>query len=298
MRTILQDVDRVLASAWYRAWAVVHTQDNVKIRLEREGHRRPDSQDSWARTFIVAVRAGVAEAGVKPPPEPSPDPTPTPPPTTGRPAPAPFNGRGLALLEPTGGTEDIQKAKLAGFTYLLLNLGFVGGGSWDTHRQRAALFGMKVVPWKRILGVDDVHHVERTRAAWGAAGAGHNLEAEAATTFPPANLAGACRGYDTAARVVITEPWVQPVDWSPLERDGWTCMPEAFLNADARYLPADLVAHAHDVGLSRVVPMFGWGDWSDAPHFVPPSTYLSRWDGPFSVFPGDGKEELYSQWAR
>jgi hypothetical protein len=63
-RTILQDVDRVMASKWYAAWALLHGADDAKIKLERgsEGRppqRRPLSQDSWARTFIEAIRVGI-----------------------------------------------------------------------------------------------------------------------------------------------------------------------------------------------------------------------------------------------
>lgn len=292
-RTILDDVDRVLASKWYRAWAVVHAADARKIELEREGYVRPQSDDAWARTFIVSIRAGRIEAKA---PSPSPPPTPEPPPASA--IPSPFNGRGLVLLEPTGGTEDIQAAKSAGFTYLLLNIAYVNGGGWELQLHRAAQLGLQVVPWRRIYNAEHARHVERTASAWGSLAAAHNLEAEAATTFPPANLASVCREFPASRmRAVITEPWMQLIDWSPLRT--WTAIPESFLNADARYLPADLVRHANDMGVPRALPMFGWGEWDDAPHFVPPSVYLDRWPvGPFAVYPGDGKESLYSQWRR
>lgn len=71
-RSILEDVDRVMASKWYSAWALLHGADDTKIKLERgsPGHppqRRPLSQDSWARTFIEAIRVGI-EWETPPPP--------------------------------------------------------------------------------------------------------------------------------------------------------------------------------------------------------------------------------------
>jgi hypothetical protein len=64
-RTVLQDVDRVLASKWYSAWALLHSADDAKIKLERGGQRRPLSDDSWARCFIESIRVGIT---VEPPP--------------------------------------------------------------------------------------------------------------------------------------------------------------------------------------------------------------------------------------
>jgi hypothetical protein len=66
-RTVLQDVDRVLASKSYAAWALLHASDDRKIRLERGGTRRPTSDDPWARTFIEAIRVGL-EWDQPPPP--------------------------------------------------------------------------------------------------------------------------------------------------------------------------------------------------------------------------------------
>lgn len=210
--------------------------------------------------------------------------------------PAPFNGRGVVLLEPTGGTESIQLAKAAGFTYALLNLGYIHGGTWSTVRARLEANGMAAVPWKRIYGPNDVRIVEETANAWHAPAAVHNLEAEAATTFPPANLASLASSYGTRPRGVMTEPWMQLVDWRPLAE--WVAMPEAFLNTSPRYLPHDLVDHAHALGVPRAVPVFGWGVWADAPHEVAPAQYLAAWPGPFAVYFGDGREQAYGLWRR
>lgn len=73
-RTLLQDVDRVIASAWYRAWALVHKTDAQKIALERQGKRRPLSQDSWARCFIESIRLAISVDPTPPPPPPPPPP--------------------------------------------------------------------------------------------------------------------------------------------------------------------------------------------------------------------------------
>lgn len=211
--------------------------------------------------------------------------------------PAPFSGRGIVLLEPTGGTETVGLAKTAGFTYALLNLGYIHDGNWNTVRARLANLGMPAVPWKRIYTANDVRIVEETANAWRSPAAVHNLEAEAATTFPPANLASLASSYGVRPRGVMTEPWMQLIDWRPLA--GWTAMPEAFLNTSPRYLPRDLVAHAHDMGIPRAVPVFGWGVWADAPHEVSPADYLAKWPiGPFAVYFGDGREARYEEWRR
>jgi hypothetical protein len=87
MRTILQDVDRVLASGPYKLWASTHRIDDGKVRFERAGNRRPQSGDSYARCLIVAIRAGLVEANPAPPPS---VPTPEPPPAS-RLAPQTYN---------------------------------------------------------------------------------------------------------------------------------------------------------------------------------------------------------------
>lgn len=74
MRTILQDVDSVLSSTWYRlVWAPLHRTDAQKIALERgtptvPPKRRPLAGDPWARTFIEAIRVGLEWEQSPPPP--------------------------------------------------------------------------------------------------------------------------------------------------------------------------------------------------------------------------------------
>jgi hypothetical protein len=277
MRTILSDVDRVLASIPYKAWAKLHTIDAAKVASERKGTRRPLSGDPYGRVLIEAIRVGIEWE--------------TPPPL-----PAPFNGRGLALLEPRGGTEDIAAAKAAGFTYLLLNIAFVSGGSWDVQRQRADSLGLAVVPWRRVLGPQDSAQVEAVAHAWGSPAVAHNLEAEAVTTYTPAQLAATVTtlGYKRQ-RAVITEPWAQNgAGWGALK--DWVAMPEAFMNANPIFTPSAVTTHAHQEGMPMSVPLFGWGVWGDAPHDVSPASYLGVWRGPFAVYPGDGKEAQYGEW--
>ena len=71
MRTVLSDVDRVMASVAYRAWAVLHRTDAQKVTLERAGdRRRPLAGDPYARCLIEAIRVGLEwETG---PPDPVP----------------------------------------------------------------------------------------------------------------------------------------------------------------------------------------------------------------------------------
>jgi hypothetical protein len=77
-------------------------------------------------------------------------------------------------------------------------------------------------------------------------------------------------------------------------------MPEAFLNADPRFEPAVLVDHIEMEGIPRSVPLFGWGAWSDAPTYVSPAEYLSKWPTPrpYAVYFGDSREQQYKEWLR
>lgn len=214
--------------------------------------------------------------------------------------PFPFNGHGMFLLEPRGGTEDVARWKNAGGTYLLLNLAYKDGGNWDTHRQRAKAAGLTVIPWRRVRTIDDVLDVELAADHWGSIACAHNLESEAVTTLPPRLLAEATRPFPASrVRAVTTEPWMQNgAGWQHLGKRGWVAMPEAFLNANAAYDPTVLCAHAKAEGMPLAVPVFGWGVWKDAPVNVPPGQYLARWNSGFAVYPGDGKEHLYKEWSR
>ena len=278
MSTDRQLAEKLVRTVGYQA--TVGPVDRTKVNAARDGIRKPSPGAGIAQ---VAWELYLRDA-----------PTPTPAPKI----PAPFNGQGLVLLEPTGGTEDIAAAKAAGFTYLLLNLGFVSGGSWDTHRARARTLGLPVVPWTRIYSANHVRQVEETAAAWGSPAACHNLEnPEVTTTFPPANLASLAGSYGPRPRAVMTEPWMQNgAGWETLA--GWVALPETFQNANVAYTPNALTQHAHSEGMPFAVPMFGWGEWTDAQHYVKPSTYLAEWTGPFAVYMGDGKEPQYPEWKR
>lgn len=70
MRTILSDVDKVIASLPYKTWAALHRTDAQKVTLERAGNRRPIAGDPYARCLIEAIRVGLEwETG---PPDPVP----------------------------------------------------------------------------------------------------------------------------------------------------------------------------------------------------------------------------------
>lgn len=55
---MLKHIDQLLATRWYAAWALLHRIDANKIKLEREGVRRPPSGDVVARVIIDAIRLG------------------------------------------------------------------------------------------------------------------------------------------------------------------------------------------------------------------------------------------------
>lgn len=214
--------------------------------------------------------------------------------------PWPFNGHGMFLLEPRGGTEDVARWKQAGGTYLLLNIAPVSGGDWHVHRKRAKACGLIVVPWQRVRTIEDAIDVELAADAWNSPACAHNLETEAMTALPPELLGRVTDPFPKArVRAVVTEPWMQNgAGWKTLGKRGWVAMPEAFLNANPAWDPTVVCAHAKPEGMPLAVPAFGWGKWKDAPTYVAPGHYLSRWSGPFAVYPGDGKEQLYGEWER
>jgi hypothetical protein len=213
--------------------------------------------------------------------------------------PAPFNGRGMFLLEPRGGVEDIRALRDAGFTYALLNIGHVSGGAWETTViPRCRQYGVEFGPWQRVYDRQRSVEVEDVADLWGSRFCGHNLESEAASSYRPIQLLDATAGRRARQRIVITEPWAQNgAGWGVLGEAGWTIAPEAFLNADARWDPAVCVEHARaEAATGAALPAFGWGQWSDATRLVLPGEYLSRWRGPFAVYFGDGREARYPSW--
>lgn len=213
--------------------------------------------------------------------------------------PAPFNGRGVFLLEPHGGTEDVRALRDAGFTYVLLNVAYTYGGAWeDVVIPRCRQYGVEVVPWRRVSTAAHSHEIEATADAWGCRATAHNLESEAVSSYRPIQLRDAA-GARPRTRAVVTEPWAQNgAGWAVLGEAGWTVMPEAFLNADPKWDPAVVVEHARaEAGGAPGVPAFGWGRWSDAPLDVDPAEYRRRWTGPFTVYFGDGKEARYGAWS-
>lgn len=280
MSTDRQLADEIVASAGYKLFA--GPVDKTKVEAASKGIRKPSPSNREAR---VAWELYLRDAPSPVPPQPSVK------------IPAPFEGRGMFLLEPTGGSENIADLKAAGFTYVLLNLAYVRGGSWDTVRQRCAQLGIDVVPWRRVRRPEDSAQVENTADQWGCRATAHNLETEAVTTYPPRNLGSFVAAWTPRPRAVITEPWAQNnAGWDALA--GWVGMPEAFLNADARWQPRTVCDHIAAEGIPRAVPAFGWGAWSDAPVAVPPADYLAAWPGPYAVYFGDSRAPQYREWKR
>lgn len=278
-----EGLSKVFGSTEYMTWAsrVGNVVDARKLAAEFAGQRKATCGSKYAQGLQILCREN--------PPAPAPP--------VG--VPAPYDGRGMALLEPTGGVEDMGAVQAAGFTYVLLNLAYTQGGDWGTVRQRCAARGIAVVPWRRVLSTVDSRQIEETAAQWGSVATAHNLETEAATTYPPANLASYVKqNFPARSRAVITEPWAQNnAGWGALK--DWVGMPESFLNADPRYNPKDLVAHLQTEGIPNCVPLFGWGSWSDAPVYVPPADYLAQWpSNSFGVYFGDSKEPQYGEWRR
>jgi hypothetical protein len=274
---------RVFGSSEYMQWAsrVGNLVDARKLAAEFQGQRKPWCGSKYGQGLQILCREN--------------PPVPVPPPPSQ--IPKPFDGKGMFLLEPTGGVEDIGKLKAAGFTYVMVNLAYVRGGSWDTVRQRCAANGITVVPWRRVRGPEDSAQVENTANLWGSTATGHNLELEAATTYPPVNMASyVASNWPARSRAVITEPWAQNgAGWQHLA--GWVGMTEAFVNADPRFTPAVTTDHLVAEGVPHCVPAMGWGAWSDAPTYVSPAEYNAMWPGkPYAVYFGDSREAQYGEW--
>lgn len=282
-----EGLSRIFGSAEYLTWAsrLGNIVDARKLASEFGGVRKTTCGSRYAQGLQILCRDNPPDA---PPPPPPPG------------IPAPFSGRGMVLLEPTGGVEDIAALRNAGFTYALLNVAYTRGGDWSTVRSRCAANGVEIVPWRRVRGPEDSAQIENVATAWGARATCHNLEAEAVTTYPPSNLASYVRSnYPPRVRAVMTEPWAQNgAGWAALA--DWVGMPEAYLNADARFEPAPLVGHLQEEGMPHCVPLFGWGAWSDAPIYVSPATYLGLWPPPrpYAVYFGDSREPQYAEWKR
>ena len=276
-----EGLGQVFGSQEYLTWAsrVGNVIDARKLAAEYAGEQRPKCGSQYAQGLQKLCREN----------------PPVVPPAN---VPAPFAGNGMVLLEPTGGVENMDAVKNANLTYVLLNIAYVRGGSWDTVRQRCAVRNITVVPWRRVRGPEDSAQIEQTATLWGCHATAHNLETEAVTTYPPVNMASyVAQNFPARTRAVITEPWAQNnAGWHNLA--GWVGMPECFLNADPRFTPAGMTEHLQAEGIPRCVPLFGWGAWSDAPVYVPPATYLAQWSASFAVYFGDSREGQYNEWKR
>jgi hypothetical protein len=276
------DLALIFASEPYKEWAAkkVNQPEANKVAKAFAGqpHTKPSSK--YAQGLV-----GLCEEN---PPIP-------PPPLT---IPPPFDGRGMTLLEPTGGVEDMGAVQEAGFTYVLLNLAFTRGGSWDTVRTRCATRGIKVVPWRTIRSFADVAQVENTADLWGSEARCHELE-NVQLVSPQALKGYVDEHWPEHPRAVMTQPWAQNgAGWQYLS--DWVGMPEAYMNASSSFVPSVLVQHLHDEGMPLAVPLFGWGVWSDAPIYVSPAKYLELWPppGPYAVYFGDSREPQYGEWKR
>lgn len=262
----------------YKAWAAANKAEANKVAKAFAAQPHTSAASKYAKGLI-----GLCEEN---PPGPEP-------PTV---VPAPFDGRGMVLLEPTGGVEDMGAVQNAELTYVLLNLAYTRGGSWDIVRTRCAQRGIEVVPWRTIRSFADVAQVENTADLWGSRARCHELE-NIQLVSPQALGAYVDEHWPSHPRAVMTQPWAQNgAGWHHLA--SWVGMPEAYMNASSSFLPSVVVQHVKDEGMPLAVPLFGWGVWSDAPIYVSPATYLELWKGPFAVYFGDSREPQYHEWKR
>ncbi len=279
-------LSRIFGSPEYMTWAsrVANVIDARKLASEFAGTPKRTCGSKYAQGLQILCRENPPIPPVDPPIPPSD-------------VPAPFSGRGMVLLEPTGGVEDMDAVKAAGFTYVLLNLAYIRGGSWDVVRQRCASRGIHVVPWRTVRSLADVAQIENTAIAWGTLASCHELEN--IQLVSPQALADHVRAnWPARPRAVMTQPWAQNgAGWHHLSE--WVGMPEAYLNASPTFLPGDLVQHLQEEGIPNCVPLHGWGVWADAPVYVPPSRYLEVWPSPrpFGVYFGDSREPQYEEWG-
>lgn len=269
-RTILQDVDRVLDSKWYSAWALMHGTDDRKIKLERQGNRRPLSQDPWARCFIEAIRVGLEWE----------TPTPTPPPP---PAPNLFARYGY-LRGPRSGYETEKLAELAhaGYTMIALNVGDHPPDDWAPWRTGA----VPVIPWARVHTMIEMASLAAIAEAWKAPGLIANLEQEPTSPrwlMTGTQAAQALAGF-TGQVGVSTESWMPDnFDWLPLIQRGAVCLPQTHAIEFPQFPPKVAVDRAKVFGWANPVPSFGTYDFNgQTPHRAD-----YDWQGNFGIYTVD-----------
>ncbi len=268
-RTILQDVDRVMASKWYAAWALLHGADATKIKLERQGKRRPLSQDSWARTFIEAIRVGLEWETPPPPPPP--------------PAPSLFTRFGY-LRGPRSGSETEKLAELAvaGYRMIALNVGDHAPDEWAPWRAT----DMAVIPWARVHTMTEMSALAAIAKAWNAPGLIANLEQEATEPrwlMTGTQAAQALVGF-TGQVGVSTECWMpENFDWFPLIQRGAVCLPQTHAIEFPQFPPKVVVDRAKVFGWANPVPSFGTYDHGgQTPHRAD-----YDWQGSFGIYTVD-----------
>lgn len=213
----------------------------------------------------------------------------------------PFAFSGALFDNPRGGIENVEEQKAA-IRWAALNIGDHEASEWVEYRDRALVRDVLTFPWRRCRQVSDVIALCTVGKAWGSPTIGVNLEDEALGSLPPELVADLLWTHWPARlpRVpvaIITLPWAQNgAGWGALE-DIAIAMPEAFLNADAKWAPATVVEHCLDEGFRAAIPLFGVGVWADALRAVAAAEYLEQWPGPFGLYLGD-RVERWADWAR
>lgn len=189
---------------------------------------------------------------------------------------------------PLGPVEHCAGMAQAGFGWVAFNVGDFPSPEWGIWRQQARWNELRRLSWARCRTLVQVRQLRAVAETWAASGLIVNLEQE--PTEPRWRLsmdevADALDGF-TGDVGVSTEPWLPDnADWRALDAAGFACLPQAFMNDDARWRPEVVVARARALGFRAVSPTFGiYGDARD--RGVWPIVYRNpfRWDGPFSLY--------------
>lgn len=276
-RTVLEDVDRVLASKWYSAWALLHGADDAKIKLERQGKRRPLSQDSWARCFIEAIRIGLEWDTPAPPPPPS------------------MFIRFGYLRDPRSGyeTEKLAALKAAGYTMIALNVGDHKPDEWAPWRTGALM----TIPWARVHTMTEMSALAAIATAWNARGLIANLEQESGQPrwlMSGEQAASALAGFGGQVGV-STEPWMpENFDWLPLIQRGAVCLPQTHVLEFPQLTPQVAVDRAKEFGWANPIPSFG----TYRVNGVTPKRADYVWQGNFGIYTVDDvAPQAISSWT-
>ena len=228
------------------------------------------SQDAWARTFIEAIRVGLAVAPKPPRPR------------------TLFDSRFAYVRDPRSGSENekLDALKAAGYGMVALNVGDHAPTEWAVWRSAASARGIHVIPWARTHTAAQIATLVGAATGWQSPGLIVNLEQE--LTEPRWLMTGpdvrAALSAFPGQVGVSTEPFMPGnFDWLPLIELGAVDLPQSAVLEFPQYPPALVVDRAEVFGWTSPVPSFGTYDVNGKA----PKRSDYAWTGNFGIYTVD-----------